>query len=99
MPASVETMFPAASSLVVSRRSMSCWAATFWSVWLIWLIAFAFQKYAIAVIAGVRTGLVAEPYSSVSFRSAAYRALESAGGGGARNCVVLPSMNGLIVAI
>jgi hypothetical protein len=33
------------------------------------LIALAFQKYAIAVCAAVRTALVAEPYAFVSLKS------------------------------
>src|SRR5215217_2779826 len=99
IPASVDTMFPIASRRAVSMRSRWCWVAMFWSAWFSALIAFAFQKYAIAVCAGGRTALVAEPYASVSFRSLAYCALVSAGGGGARNREVLASMNGCIPAI
>ena len=43
-------------------------------------------KRARAVWSALRTLLVAEPSDLVSFRSAAYAALSSAGGPGARNC-------------
>jgi hypothetical protein len=68
------------------------------SVALSWLMAFAVQNQAVSVCACVRMLPVEAPNSLVSSRSVAYRALVNAGGGGARNCEVLSSMNGSIAA-
>src|SRR4051794_27899475 len=53
------------------------------------------QKCANSVSSAVRAVLVLPPYSSVRLKSAAYRVLSKAGGGGGRNCEALVMAQGV----
>src|ERR1700752_2538458 len=98
MPESDIVRLAIANRCAASTRSSAFSVTAFCIVWLAWLIAFAFQKYAVAVSYGVRTVLFRAPNASVSFRSFVYRRLVSEGGGSALNCEGPSSMNGRIVA-
>src|ERR1700674_5655057 len=98
MPASVETMFPIASSRAVLTTYMLCWVATSRRVWFDWLIALKFQNVAIAVCSSDRNVLLLFPYFVVSFRSAIHCGSVRAGGAGARNWESLRSKKGFMTA-
>src|ERR1700694_5548247 len=98
MPASVETMFPIASSRTVSTRSMLCWVATSRRVWFDWLIALKFQNVAIAVCSSDRNVLLLFPYFVVSFRSAIHCGSVRAGGAGARDWGAVGTQHGFMTA-
>src|SRR4051794_28201191 len=87
-----------ASSRAAASESMPCVRAASWKPWLDWLTAFAFQNRAIAVCSSERAESVADPYALISLNSLAHVRLDSAGGGSARYCAALRSMNGFMTA-